>query len=74
MRYRVVHDDGREEVFEYGTPNESFGKPEGLRIVEWLMNEVGEHDKDWTIHYDGGFVQFWFKRQEDFVKFSLFWS
>ena len=71
MRYRLVHDDGRVEVFEYGMPAQNLSKPDGLARVDWLMTEVGELNKEWTMQYTGG-VQFWFKRQEDFVKFSLF--
>ena len=80
MRYRLVHDDGRVEVFEYGTPARYYTKQEGLARVDWLVAEVGEHDFTWTMHYastsNHGFegVQFWFKRQEDFVRFSMFWS
>ena len=73
MRYRLVHDDGRVEVFEYGTPEKYLSKRDGLARVDWLVNEVGDLNKDWTMYYTGG-VQFWFKRQEDFVKFSLFWT
>jgi hypothetical protein len=73
MRYRLVHDDGRVEVFEYGMPAQNLSKPDGLARVDWLMTEVGELNKEWTMQYTGG-VQFWFKRQEDFVKFSLFWT
>ena len=73
MKYKHVRDDGGEEIFEYGTPGKYLSKRDGLARIDWLMTEVGENNKDWTMHYWDAGVQFWFKRQEDFVRFSMFW-
>ena len=60
------------EVFLYGTPV-IYDTRRGIEIVTWCRQELGEINTTWGLYYAGG-AQWWFKYEEDWVRYMLTWG
>jgi hypothetical protein len=60
-------------VFDYGTSVQPISTTDGIRMLGWLNREVGDMNVVWGICYHKTGLQFWFRNQDDFVRFMLTW-
>lgn len=63
------------DVFTFSSPVMfNTTRSQGLDMIAWCNKELGKQNTAWGLDYSHPGIQWWFRHQDDYVKFMLTWA